>query len=236
MAHWWCVASTDPVPLQRVVAAALVGLLTLSAFDPLLTERSVEGQLGWLAGMLVACLGLAAGWRRGQAPLPPTTAIAATAAIGASRPIGQSRRVEAVVGIDSSAALYRGLRLSCQPVGADGLPGADGPTGGLPLASALEAVDPAGVTAWRVGPWQFVRFGDQALGKRVLAFDRRRVEPQAWAALQRALVRSRRRAMRLPVHRAAVTDPVADVAPPTPAIPDVASDVERRPRRDPGDR
>ena len=152
MARWWCVASADPVSLQRVVAASLIGLLALSAFDPLLTERSAQGQFGWLAGMLVAVLGLVADRRRpvaGQA--------------GAAAP--------EVLGIDSAAALYRGP--------------AD--------AVALEAVDTAGLGAWRVGPWQFIRLRAGQERPRLLAFDRRRIDPPAWAALQRALVRARRR-------------------------------------------
>ena len=156
MARWWCVASADPAPLQRVVAASLIGLLVLSAFDPLLTERSAQGQLGWLAGMLVGVLGLVAGRRRPVAGQPGAAARAAA---------------REVLGIDSAAVLYRG------PAGAD----------------ALEAVDIAGLGAWRVGPWQFIRFRGGQAGPRLLAFDRRRIDPPAWAALQRALVRARRR-------------------------------------------
>ena len=83
MARWWCVASADPVPLQRIVAASLIGLLGLAALDPALPERSALGQGSWLAGMLLAGLALVR-WRRD-----------ARSAAGT------------VLGIDSSATLYR---------------------------------------------------------------------------------------------------------------------------------
>ena len=64
MARWWCVASADPVSLQRVVAASLIGLLILAAFDPALAERSAIGQGSWLFGMFLAGLAWIP-WRSG---------------------------------------------------------------------------------------------------------------------------------------------------------------------------
>lgn len=146
MARWWCVASADPVSLQRVVAASLIGLLILAAFDPALAERSAIGQGSWLFGMFLAGLAWIP-WRSG-----------ARAAAGT------------VLGIDSSATLYR--------AGAE--PG------------TVVPIETAGLGAWRIGPWQFIRFSGTGPGPRVLAFDRRRIDAAAWAALQRALVRARR--------------------------------------------
>jgi hypothetical protein len=48
--------------------------------------------------------------------------------------------------------------------------------------------------AWSFGPWQFVRVrADGERQSETLAFDRRRCQVDDWAALQRALVRARRR-------------------------------------------
>jgi len=236
MARWWCVASTDPVSLQRIVAALLLGLLTLSAFDPLLTERSAQGQLGWLAGMLVAALALVQDRRRsardraaggGAASLtsssgsPPSGHAVNAGGAGQAGQAGQAghagHAVQAVVGIDSSATLYRG------PVD----------------AGALEPVDTTGLGSWRVGPWQFVHFRGRRAGPRFLAFDRRRADPLAWAALQRALVRARRRNARgsagslvAPASRS-FAGAAADV-PSTAASP--VTDVKRRPPRQADDR
>ena len=147
MARWWCVASADPVPLQRIVAATLIGLLILAAFDPALAERSPPGRWSWSGGMFLAGLAFV------------LTLVPRRRGAGGS-----------VVGIDSSAALYR----------IDAGPG------------TVVPIDTAGLAAWRIGPWQFIRLGAGGPGPRVLAFDRRRVEASAWAALQRALVRARR--------------------------------------------
>lgn len=233
MARWWCVASTDPISLQRIVAASLLGLLTVSAFDPLLTERSLQGQLGWLAGMLVAVLALVAGLRR---PGVRDPGVADRVKADASRRIAtDGRTVQAVLGIDSSAALYLGP--------------AD--------AGTLEPVDTSGLGSWRVGPWQFVHFRGRPAGPRFLAFDSRRTEPLAWAALQRALVRARRRRARAPgaagaASRAATHDAShaatqavshaavhAAIDPASHAATDAArptTDAERRPPRGAGDR
>ena len=224
MARWWCVASTDPVSLRRIVAALLLGLLTLSAFDPLLTERSAQGQLGWLAGMLVAALALVQDRRRSARDRAAGGGAASLTSSSGSPPSGHAvnagvagHAVQAVVGIDSSATLYRG------PVD----------------AGALEPVDTTGLGSWRVGPWQFVHFRGRRAGPRFLAFDRRRADPLAWAALQRALVRARRRNARgpagflvAPASRSSAG--AAADAPSTAASP--VTDVKRRPPRQAGDR
>ena len=173
MARWWCVASTDPVPLQRIVAASLIGLLVLAALDPTSAERSATGQWAWLGGMLLAGLALLP-WRR-------------KAAAGT------------LLGIDASASLHR--------LAAD--------------TGTAVPVDTVALGAWRIGPWQFIRLRAGQPGPQVLAFDQRRTEPAAWAALQRALVRARRH----PVgSRGAVSPaPVLTDSAPSVSAPDVSA-------------
>ena len=227
MARWWCVASTDAVSLQRIVAALLLGLLTLSAFDPLLTERSAQGQLGWLAGMLVAALALVPGRRRSARGRSAGAGAVSLRSSSGPPPSGHAGKaghtsetghaVQAVLGIDSSATLYR-----------------------VPVdAGALEPVDTTGLGSWRLGPWQFVHFRGRRAGPRFLAFDRRRADPLAWAALQRALVRARRRNARgragsFVASESRSSSGAAADAPSTAASP--VTDVKRRPPRQAGDR
>lgn len=190
MARWWCVASTEPHSLHRIVAATLIGLLIAAAADSALAERSAMGQGAWLAGMLLAGLAFWRAWR------PPSTRDEPDRAgpdegqslvAGAVAARGRSRQI----GIDGAAGLHL----------------ADSP------GAAFEPVLPAGLGAWRIGPWQFVRCGRAGGQMQVLAFDRRGLDVEAWAALQRGLVKARRRAARRPVQ--ASCDSTATVDPPT---------------------
>lgn len=168
MARSWCVASADPRPLQRLLAGSLFGLLIFAAFDPTFAERSTLGRGAWLASTLGIGVALLIWYRR--------------------RP-----RVAAPAGlvVDGAAGLHL---VPAVPVTAAG-PGRQAGRGGNEGEGEGEAARCAG--AWRLGSWQFVRLAPEAgRATLTLAFDRRRCDPDDWAALQRALVRARRKPLR----------------------------------------
>lgn len=165
MARSWCVASAEPIALQRLLAGSLFGLLIFAGFDPTFTERSTVGRAAWLASTLGVGVAVLIWYRR-----RPRVAVAARLVI------------------DGAA----GLHVVAGPPGTAAGPDQQAGEQAGRAQDTGEAARCAG--AWRCGSWQFVRLAPKAGPDTLtLAFDRRRCDPDDWAALQRALVRARRK-------------------------------------------